>query len=92
MKRTRKVEVIECPWTQPVLAAVVQECRPAVEEARTDKIFQPVRMVLLLQEVRENEKLLLTTNPSHPRIQLTRVNRENPANPPMFCMLLCASI
>ena len=78
------------PMDAACLAAVVQECRPAVEEARIDKIFQPARdeIVLLLRGGQRNEKLLLTANPSHPRIQLTRVNRENPANPPMFCMLL----
>ena len=77
------------PMDAACLAAVVQECRPAVEEARIDKIFQPARdeIVLLLRGGQRNEKLLLTANPSHPRIQLTRVNRENPANPPMFCML-----
>lgn len=78
------------PMDAACLAAVVQECRPAVEEARIDKIFQPARdeIVLLLRGGQRNEKLLLTANPSHPRIQLTGVNRENPANPPMFCMLL----
>ena len=33
-------------------------------------------------------KLLLTASPSHPRIQLTNLSFENPAQPPMFCMLL----
>ena len=33
-------------------------------------------------------KLLLTASPNHPRIQLTSLSFENPAQPPMFCMLL----
>lgn len=55
-----------------------------------DKIFQPARdeIVLLLRGNQGNCKLLLTANPSHPRLQLTEGSRENPANPPMFCMLL----
>ena len=33
-------------------------------------------------------RLLLSANPSRARIQLTALPRENPAQPPMFCMLL----
>ena len=33
-------------------------------------------------------KLLLTASPNHPRIHLTNEPAENPAQPPMFCMLL----
>ncbi len=78
------------PMDAACLAAVVQECRPVAEGARIDKIFQPARdeVILLLRGNQGNGKLLLTANPSHPRIQLTDGTRENPANPPMFCMLL----
>lgn len=78
------------PMDAACLAAVVRECRPVVEGAKIDKIFQPARdeVILQLRGSQGNGKLLLTANPSHPRIQLTNENRENPANPPMFCMLL----
>ena len=78
------------PLDAACLTGIVQECRPAVEGARVDKIFQPARdeIVLLLRGNQGNCKLLLTANPSHPRLQLTEGNRENPVNPPMFCMLL----
>lgn len=78
------------PLDAACLTGIVQECRPAVEGARVDKIFQPARdeIVLLLRGNQGNCKLLLTANPSHPRLQLTEGSRENPANPPMFCMLL----
>lgn len=33
-------------------------------------------------------RLLLTASPNHPRIHLTNEPAENPAQPPMFCMLL----
>ena len=36
----------------------------------------------------ENVRLLLSANPGHPRANLTTLNRENPEQPPMFCMLL----
>ena len=78
------------PLDAACLTGIVQECRPAMEGARVDKIFQPARdeIVLLLRGNQGNCKLLLTANPSHPRLQLTEGNRENPVNPPMFCMLL----
>lgn len=72
------------------LTALVGELRPQLEGARVDKIFQPGRdeVVLHLRTPQGNQKLLLTANPSHPRLQMTALTRENPASPPMFCMLL----
>ena len=78
------------PLDAACLTALVGELRPQLEGAKIDKIFQPGRdeVVLNLRTVSGNQKLLLTANPSHPRLQLTALNRENPAVPPMFCMLL----
>ncbi len=78
------------PLDAATLTGLVSELRPTVEGAKIDKIFQPGRdeLVLQLRSAGGNCKLLLSANPAHPRIQLTEVNRENPANPPMFCMLL----
>lgn len=46
-------------------------------------------MVLALRSPTQgNVRLLLSANPTHPRPQLTRLSRENPDTPPMFCMLL----
>lgn len=78
------------PMDAACLASVVQECRPVVEGAKIDKIFQPARdeVIIQLRGGQGNGKLLLTANPAHPRIQLTDMARENPEKPPMFCMLL----
>ena len=58
--------------------------------ARIDKIYQPDKneIIITLRNNGENYKLLLTSISSCPRIQLTRVSRKNPEQPPMFCMLL----
>ena len=40
------------------------------------------------QELDGGGRLLLTASPNHPRIHLTNEPAENPAQPPMFCMLL----
>ena len=72
------------------LAAVMEEIRGATTDARVDKIHQPSRDTVILQlKCREGrQKLLFALNPTAPRLHLTSANPENPAEPPMFCMLL----
>ena len=72
------------------LTAVVCELQAAVVGAKIDKIYQPVRdeVILTLRCDRENVRLLLSAAPGRARLQLTALPRENPAEPPMFCMLL----
>ena len=69
------------------LRAVLNELRPKLIGARIDKVQQPARdqIVLLL---RGNLRLLLNAGANQSRIQLTSILRDNPAQPPMFCMLL----
>ena len=72
------------------MSAVLGELREKCDGARVDKIHQPSRDTLLLQlRCRESrEKLLFVVNPTAPRLHLTTASPENPAEPPMFCMLL----
>ena len=72
------------------LSAVMDEIREKTAEARVDKIHQPSRDTVILQlKCREGrQKLLFALNPTAPRLHLTASNPENPAEPPMFCMLL----
>ncbi len=69
------------------LRALVEELRPQLLNLRIDKVQQPARdqVVLLL---RGNKRLLLNAGANAPRLQLTNLVRDNPAEPPMFCMLL----
>jgi len=68
------------------LQAVVAELRPQLTGLRIDKVQQPARdqVVLLLR----GKRLLLNAGAGAPRLQLTELVRDNPAEPPMFCMLL----
>lgn len=69
------------------LQAVVEELRPQLLGLRIDKVQQPARdQVILL--LRGNKRLLLNAGANAPRLQLTELLRDNPAEPPMFCMLL----
>ena len=72
------------------LSAVLHELRQVVTGGKIDKIYQPGRdeVVLAMRTGAGNVKLLLSASSNHPRPQLTALNRENPAEPPMFCMLL----
>ena len=72
------------------LTAVLDEVRSRCIGARVDKIHQPSRDTLILHlRCREGrEKLLFAANPTAPRLHLTAASPENPAEPPMFCMLL----
>ena len=75
------------PLDAVCLQAVVAELAPQITGSRIEKIQQPARdqVVLLL---RGNRRLLLSAGSGQPRLHLTELPRDNPAQPPMFCMLL----
>ena len=79
------------PFDAVFLTAVTAELNRDLPGARIDKIQQPERDSVLLT-VRTpnsgNRKLLLSASSNHPRIHFTGEKFENPAQPPMFCMLL----
>ena len=55
-----------------------------------DKIYQPSfdELVLLLRRPGENRRLLISAASANARIHFTETRPENPATPPMFCMLM----
>ena len=71
------------------MSCVLEEVR-ALGECRVEKIHQPSRdtVILLLKHKEGRAKLLIAANPAAPRLHLTTASPENPAEPPMFCMLL----
>ena len=72
------------------LSALTGELRDKIEGGRIDKVQQPEKDMLLisLRSKGENLKLLLSAGTGLARVQLTESSFENPAEPPMFCMLL----
>ena len=73
------------------LTAVLDEIRTTVPAgSRVEKIHQPSRdtVILLLKTQEGRQKLMFVANPTAPRLHLTATSPENPAEPPMFCMLL----
>ena len=69
------------------LQGVVGELAPQLTGSRIEKIQQPARdQVILL--LRGSRRLLLNAGANQPRLHLTEQLRDNPSQPPMFCMLL----
>lgn len=59
-------------------------------DSRVDKIFQPSRdeIVIALRSRQGSRRLLLSCNADSARIHFTDFPPENPAKPPMFCLML----
>ncbi|MEF3309891.1 NFACT RNA binding domain-containing protein [Paenibacillus sp. GYB004] len=57
---------------------------------RINKIYQPAGhdIVLQLRAQGQNRKLLLSANPTYPRVHFTESSYTNPTEAPMFCMLM----
>lgn len=72
------------------LRAVTGELQAVVAGSRISKIYQPTNtdIELLLHKQGTNRRLLLSAHAQNARVHLTATIRENPAAPPMFCMLL----
>ena len=78
------------PFDAVFLTALSRELREGAVGCRVDRVHQPERDTLILQ-LRSRDgvrRLLLCASPNHPRVHFTDVPTENPAQPPMFCMLL----
>ncbi len=75
------------PLDAVCLSGVVGELRETILGLRVEKIQQPARDQIILT-LRGNKKLLMCAGASQSRLHLTGLTRENPAAPPMFCMLL----
>lgn len=58
--------------------------------ARVSQIYQPNReeLVFALRTMNGNKKLLMSARANSPRVNFCSTTPENPAQPPMFCMLL----
>ena len=72
-----------------MLACMVHEIRTIALGGRIEKVMQPERDEIILQlRSTEGGKRLLINAGTGPRMSFTELTRENPAQAPMFCMLL----
>ncbi len=66
------------------------ELREVLRDSRVDKIHQPSReeLIVALRSKSGTFKLYMSARVQSPRVHIVRETPENPATPPMFCMLL----
>lgn len=70
--------------------AIVHELDQALTSGRVAKVSQPypAELILTIRAHRHNQALLLSANPTYPRIQITKIPYNNPAVPTNFTMTL----
>ncbi|HHW02944.1 MAG TPA: fibronectin/fibrinogen-binding protein [Thermoanaerobacterales bacterium] len=78
------------PFDGIAMHAVISELKEKVLGSRITKIYQPLKdeVLIYFRNPYDDLKLTISVNPTECRIHLTQKNVENPATPPMFCMLL----
>ena len=78
------------PLDAVTLRAVLGELHEGLAGGRIEKVHQPDReeVVLAIRGRVGAKRLLISVAAAAPRIHFIEKNIENPASPPMFCMLL----
>lgn len=73
-----------------MLACTLHEIKQSALGARIEKVYQPERdeIILQMRSFEGGKRLLINAGTNNPRICFTELQKENPQNPPMFCMLL----
>ena len=73
-----------------MLACVVHEIKSVARGGRIEKIYQPERdeIILQLRTLLGGKRWLINAGSNCPRISFTSIQKENPMQAPMFCMLL----
>lgn len=72
------------------VACLKRELEEQLTESRVDKIHQPTKeeIVLFMRRKEGTQKLYFSVRAASPRVHFVTKTPENPASPPMFCMLL----
>ncbi len=78
------------PMDGLTLGFMARELGEVLRDGRIEKVTQPEKdmLVLLIRAQGKNHKLLLSAAPSFARAHLTEASYQNPADAPMFCMLM----
>lgn len=73
-----------------VIKNIAFELKENILNSKIDKIYQPERdeIILNIRTLTSNLKVLLSCNPTYPKIHFTNILKDNPSSAPMFCMVL----
>lgn len=78
------------PLDAVCISGLAYELNNDICEMKIDKVQQPEKdvFILSLRGAKGSSKLLISSGSGSARVHITKINRENPQTPPMFCMLL----
>ncbi len=78
------------PFDAGMLASVLYEIDGKLTGGKIEKIHMPQKdmVVMIMKNGGGTHRLLINAGPTSPRICITNEKSENPASPPMFCMML----
>ena len=78
------------PMDGVMLGFAARELKEKLVGGRVDKLTQPEKdeIILTIRNQGENRMLLITANPGSARLHLTNEKKNNPLEPPTFCMLM----
>jgi predicted ribosome quality control (RQC) complex YloA/Tae2 family protein len=78
------------PFDGLVLASVRSELEDKLVGGRIERVYQPGRteLIILIHKPGARQKILFSADAQNARAHLTETARENPAAPPLFCMVL----
>ena len=78
------------PMDGLTLGFMARELQEKLKDGRVEKVSQPEKdmLILVIRAQGKNYKLLLSAAPSFSRAHLTEAAYPNPADAPMFCMLM----
>ena len=73
-----------------MLRAIITELNNTCADTKVERVLQPARdgVDLILADHGRKERLAISAGAGTPHMSLSSIAKENPAVPPMFCMLL----
>ncbi len=73
-----------------MVSFVTKEINETIKHGKVEKIYQPQKdeIILAVRSGGATHRLLINVGSSNARFNLTSMKPDNPANPPMFCMML----
>ncbi|MBE6562115.1 MAG: fibronectin/fibrinogen-binding protein [Ruminococcaceae bacterium] len=73
-----------------MVSFVTREINEKLKDGKVEKIYQPQKdeIIVAVRCGGANHRLLINVGSSNSRINITSMKPDNPANPPMFCMML----
>ncbi len=78
------------PLDASAVRCAAYEINSLLSGGRIEKIYQPERdeVVLIVKNQSSAYRLVISANSQNPRFYITNEVKENPSEPPMFCMLM----